>query len=314
MEGIAFSFGWEVSLMIWIQDLVDRMGSLGVPLAWVLTELGEETILVAFMGFLYWSYDEELGKKVGCIIMAALVFNPMVKNLVLRRRPYFDHGEIRCLRPVDPDYDIYDLSGQGFSFPSGHSTNATVVYAALPVYQRGGKVLKILAVVMPLLVGISRCMLGVHYPTDVLCGWIMGTLLLVVISTLQKRVSRRYLHMVLFLIACLGLFYCKTADYYTAIGSMAGFFLTIPFEEKFVKFENSRKPIWMILRVLGGFAVYVGCNTLLKLPFSAEFLESGTMIALLVRSARYLLVMFVMMGVYPMLFKLEKRLRKKKQE
>ena len=106
----------------------------------------------------------------------------------------------------------------------------------------------------------------------------------------------------------------KAADYYTAIGSMAGFFLTIPFEEKFVKFENTRKPIWMILRVLGGFAVYVGCNTLLKLPFSAEFLESGTMIALLVRSARYLLVMFAMMGLYPMLFKLEKRLRKKTQE
>lgn len=77
-----------------------------------------------------------------------------------------------------------------------------------------------------------------------------------------------------------------------------------------VHFENTRKPIWMITRVLGGLMVYFALNTVLKLPFSGEFMSGGA--ALPVRCARYAIVSFVSFGVYPMLFKLEKRLLKEK--
>ena len=59
-----------------------------------------------------------------------------------------------------------------------------------------------------------------------------------------------------------------------------------------------------MLRVLGGVAVFFGLNTLLKLPFSKEFLESGTLAAYLVRTLRYAVVIFVDMGVYPLVFRL----------
>jgi membrane-associated phospholipid phosphatase len=48
----------------------------------------------------------------------------MAKNIALRRRPYFDHESIHILRVVEPEADIYDIAAQGYSFPSGHSTNA----------------------------------------------------------------------------------------------------------------------------------------------------------------------------------------------
>ena len=52
-----------------------------------------------------------------------------------------------------------------------------------------------------------------------------------------------------------------------------------------------------------GVAVFFGLNTVLKLPFSSDFLNSGTMAAFLVRTVRYALVIFADMGVYPLLFR-----------
>ena len=86
-----------------------------------------------------------------------------------------------------------------------------------------------------------------------------------------------------------------------------GFFMKGLLDEYYVHFEITRKPFWMIMRLLGGFAVYFVLNTLLKLPFSEDFLESGTYSALMVRCARYMIIAFVDFGVYPLLFRKEKR-------
>lgn len=67
------------------------------------------------------------------------------------------------------------------SFPSGHSTMAAVVYLTLGMllaqlqFQRRTKLFTLgLAVFLTVVVGLSRVYLGVHYPTDVLAGWLVG--------------------------------------------------------------------------------------------------------------------------------------------
>ena len=82
-----------------------------------------------------------------------------------------------------------------------------------------------------------------------------------------------------------------------------GFLLAIEFEQKYVNFENTRIALRSVLRLVGGIAVFFGLNTLIKMPFSADFPNSGMMSALLIRMVRYTLVVFVVIGVYPMLFK-----------
>ncbi len=62
------------------------------------------------------------------------------------------------------------------AFPSGHSNNAAVVYILfiMLVPQARHPLWQLAAAVMILLTGLSRIMLGVHWPTDVLGGWMLG--------------------------------------------------------------------------------------------------------------------------------------------
>lgn len=299
-SGITFFFDWEVKLIQWIQSW---LGPAGTAIASFITLFGEEFFLVAILGFLYWCYDKEFGKYAGLTIVTGIVWNPLIKNIFLRRRPYFDNPAIKCLKPVDSSADIMDIAAQGFSFPSGHSTNSAVVFGSLAVYSKK-KVLWIIAIIAPLLVGISRFSVGVHYPTDVLCGWLLGITVIALMTFLNNKIQKKWLlHLIIFLISCVGLFYCHTNDYFTGLGIMAGFFLAEEFEERFVKFEITKNILAIICRMIAGFAVYLGLNALLKLPFSKDFLHSATAGAYLIRTLRYTIVGFVAIGVYPMVFK-----------
>ena len=180
LTGNSFAFNWEVSLMEWLQS---HLGSGTISVLSFLSAFGEELVLVLILGFIFWGYDKKLGKAIGLNVLMGLVWNPMLKNVAVRRRPYFDHEGIKILRLVDKSADAYDISAQGFSFPSGHSTNAVTLYGSLAAKKKS-KALLGAAVALPLLVGFSRVVVGAHYPTDVLAGWALGLLSMAVVALL----------------------------------------------------------------------------------------------------------------------------------
>lgn len=109
-------------------------------------------------------------RKVGIISAVALlgsliINNNIVKNLVQRPRPYMTFKDIQILIPTPSE----------FSFPSGHTSSSFA--AAAVFYRHLPKKLGLPSVILAGLIGFSRLYVGVHYPTDVIAGVLMGILL-----------------------------------------------------------------------------------------------------------------------------------------
>ena len=302
ITGSTFFFSWEVALMEWIQA---HMGNIGIYVMSFFSMFGEQLLTILIMEFIYLGYDKKLGRTLGLSLVMGMVWNPMIKNIFLRRRPYFDHQGIKILRVVDPGADAYDIASQGFSFPSGHATMSTTLYAGLARYKKT-KLFIAVAVLIPLLVGISRFALGAHYPTDVVGGWILGALAIWIVPEMERRIANtKVLYGILLLSAIPGIFYCKSTDYFSCLGLLIGLMAGSILDEEKIQFENTKKPLRIILRMLGGMAIYAVLNTVLKMPFTTEFLNSGTFAALMVRCARYTIIGFAAFGIYPIFFRKE---------
>ena len=96
------------------------------------------------------------------LIFGVIVTNLLLKNIVARPRPF---AEIEALIPLI-------AKPTDFSFPSGHTTASFAV--ALVMLRMLPKKIGIPAVVLAALVAFSRLYLGVHYPTDVLTGFVVA--------------------------------------------------------------------------------------------------------------------------------------------
>ena len=300
---------WEASLIEWLQAV---LGDAGTFVSKVLSVIGGETVSLVILLVILFCYSKEAGKRCGYTILAASVWFPMLKNVVQRSRPYIDYPD-RIEWKILPEEgstaaQATNLKIQGYSFPSGHSAMAVAMYGSAAREIRK-KWFRWITVILPLLIGVSRFVVGVHYPTDVLAGWAVGLFAVAVCALLENVVKNENIRGLIILATALpGIFWCDSQDYFTALGLLAGMVIAVPFEKKYVNFKDTRKIPAMILRVVGAFAIYYALNTLLKLPFSREWLESGTLGAHLIRSLRYAVCLFVIIGVYPRCFPLFERI------
>ena len=300
---------WEVGLIEWIQK---SLGSLNSTVGTVLSFIAGEFGLMLVLLIVLFCWKKQSGKRLALTVIAVNTWLPMLKAAVLRPRPYMEHPDrIHGVADLGNSASMDDISAQGYSFPSAHSASATALFIPLAdeVKKRW---MWIAAVIITLLVGISRAITGMHYPTDILAGWALGLAAAGLCRLLEKKVRNEWIrHLILLATVLPGLFFVRTEDYFTSLGMLIGMIAAIHFEEKFVNFRDTRSIPAMILRLAGAFALYFVLNTLLKLPFSSEFLSGGTTAAYLVRAARYCLIIFVIVGVYPKVFLLFEKAGKK---
>ncbi|MCX5180881.1 phosphatase PAP2 family protein [Streptomyces virginiae] len=131
---------------------------------------------------LWWRGDRRRALLVALVTLAASVLQQGLKLLVGRDRPVWSD-------PVD--------SAQYAAYPSGHAMTATVVCGLLlwllprppPGRAPGARVVAAwsVAVVSVLGVGFTRVYLGVHWPSDVLAGWLLGVALVALATSAPVR-------------------------------------------------------------------------------------------------------------------------------
>lgn len=98
------------------------------------------------------------------LLIGFLVTNITLKNMIQRIRPYDVISTLNIL--VKPE--------SSFSFPSGHSSSSLAAGWAL--FRSAPKWLGVPALVLGVMIALSRLYVGVHYPTDVLAGILVGIL------------------------------------------------------------------------------------------------------------------------------------------
>ena len=300
---------WEVGL---IERIQNALGSLSGTVGTILSFIGGEIGLLLVLLIILFCWKKESGKRLALIIAAVNTWMPMIKSAVMRPRPYMEHPDrVHGIADFGNSASLDDVAAQGHAFPSTHSASAMALFVPL-AREVKKKWMWITAVAAVLLVGVSRAVTGMHYPTDILAGWVLGLAGAGICLLLEAKVKNEWIRHLILLVSVLpGLFFVRTEDYFTSLGLLAGLIAAIHFEEKFVNFKNTRN-IWaMILRVVGAFALYYVMNTMLKLPFSKDFLSGGTLGAFLIRTARYALMIFVIIGLYPKVFPLFEKIGKK---
>jgi len=158
--------GLEGGALLWIQEVV-RCGVLNALLT-VYTQLGNSGLLwiVLCLAFLLHPKTRRAGVAGLMALLFSLLFtNLLIKHLVGRTRPWLlVEGLIPLVAEGDPN-----------SFPSGHTSAA---FAAAVAWSRTlpRRWMGVTGLVMAALMGLSRLYVGVHFPTDVLCGAIVGTI------------------------------------------------------------------------------------------------------------------------------------------
>lgn len=157
----------EYTILNYIQDLHTP------PLDFVMssvTRLGDGGLIWIFLTIilLFFKKTRKSGiSSATSLILGTVVFTLILKNIIARERPYSGENALLNVNQL-----LIPPPG-GYSFPSGHSMAS---FAASVSILLNNRKIGICAVLLACLIAFSRMYLYVHFPSDVVCGALFGTI------------------------------------------------------------------------------------------------------------------------------------------
>lgn len=170
----------DAQILLWIQD--NLRNDILTPVFKFITHLGDVGwIWIAATIFLLFFVKY---RKVGylsalSLIGSLLINNLLLKNLVARIRPYEVIDGLNLIIEKQSD----------FSFPSGHSGASFAAGVIFFIYLP--KKFGVPALILAFLISFSRLYVGVHYPTDVLAGGLIGAAIAVCIWKVEEHIQKQ---------------------------------------------------------------------------------------------------------------------------
>lgn len=153
---------WGVTVVLSMQAAGDGL----TPFWRGLSALGDEGFFLLLIPLLFWCVSPRLSVRVGVVLLLGTALNTAVKLALAGPRPFWYSAEVRAL-----------TAESSFGRPSAHAQNAVGVWGVIAV-AIGRWWAWAMALLLALLIGLSRIALGVHFPSDVLAGWLLGGLVL----------------------------------------------------------------------------------------------------------------------------------------
>ncbi len=165
--------GFDIAVTTAIHRLYEVGGGFFTPFFEFVSLLGKGGIFLILLSLLLTFHKPT--RRFGTAMMIGLALGTLMTNCILkvliaRARPYADQSSIY--------YQFWQLVGMHTesdkSFPSGHTTAA--FGACVPVFLIGRKRISWTALLFGLAMAVARIYLCVHFPSDVLAGFLVGTL------------------------------------------------------------------------------------------------------------------------------------------
>ena len=268
---------WGIQVNLWFQQFSP---ALDLPFK-ALTFLGDETFYLVFMPLIYWCIDRRTGARLFFLLLFSAYLNAIAKVLADQPRPF----------TYDPRVQAIVHAGGG-GMPSGHTQNAVVIWGFLAT-RSGKKIFWLIAAFLMVGIPFSRIYLGVHFPTDLIGGYLLGGLILILFLLSAPRleiwlVEKGFAWQLLIsLLGPLILVLLNPAGDKSGLSTVSvlmGVCTGFALERRFVRFSCESVGWKKMIRYLLGVVVLFGLWGGLKLAFS------GMEPAGLLRFTRYALV------------------------
>ena len=165
--------GFDHAILSFYNTLAEHAGFLLTPFLKLISLVGEKGLLCFVLALILMLFSKTRKAGVcmfGAVLVGAIITNLTIKDLVARPRPF--QSGVADFAAWWQYIGAPEVSE--FSFPSGHTTAAMAGMTALCLCIRKWKVI-LPAAAFAILTGISRNYLVVHYPSDVLGGFLVGT-------------------------------------------------------------------------------------------------------------------------------------------
>lgn len=267
-----------------------------------ITNFGGQEVLILAIVIVYFVFSKKLGQRIAFTIFGSLLVNNSLKSMIDRVRP-FNHSNANYTLGEDV---LSDATGQ--SFPSGHAQNSSVSYTSIALTFKKNYIW-IISIVLIVLVALSRIMIGVHYPTDVIVGAVLGIILSFIGIKLHMKyendfskqltlyiiVAIIFLPFVLIYINKVKTDYVAYKDLFTIYGFYIGYIAAVYLEKKYVDFDESMSIKFRIIRAILAIVIVLG----LLLGIKAIFPKDNIVFDMI----RYFMLSFVGLGVYPIITK-----------
>jgi membrane-associated phospholipid phosphatase len=251
---------WGVNVVLWLQQFSPAFDVFFKSL----TFFGDKEFFLLFLPLIYWCIDRRTGARLLFLLLVSVFINSVAKVFVNQPRPF--HYDSRVKQIVE---------AYGGGLPSGHTQNTTVLWGYLAIRFRI-KLLWILAGILIVGVPLSRIYLGVHFPTDIIGGYVLGILLLLgfiwLVPQAEAWIANKGIkwQLGLALIVPLVLIFISPGgdrDCLTAVSALWGFAVGMVLERRWIRF--STVGVWWkrTLRFLLGLVLLFGIWMGLRLGF-----------------------------------------------